>query len=97
MMTPDKEFLGSTRTCGAVLVGLLVIFFLISCPLALASSTASISGTVVDPSGAVVAALFSEGECNTCWEGAAGRHRPARARTIVKTVLPGTHPAWLSS
>jgi Carboxypeptidase regulatory-like domain len=56
MMNPDKEFLGRNRTCRTVLVGLLAIFFfLISCPSALASSTASISGTVSDPSGAVVA------------------------------------------
>ena len=55
MMTPDKEFLGPTRTCSTVLVGLLAIFSLISCQSALASSTASISGTVFDPSGAIVA------------------------------------------
>ena len=56
MMTPDKKFLGRNRTCSAVLVSLLAIFFfLIPCPSALASSTASISGTVSDPSGAVVA------------------------------------------
>jgi hypothetical protein len=53
MMTPDKELLGPTRTCSAVLVGSLAMFFLISCPSALADSTASTSGTIFDPSGAV--------------------------------------------
>jgi hypothetical protein len=55
MMTPDKEFLGRNRACRTVLGGLLAIFFFLSFPSALASSTASISGTVSDPSGAVVA------------------------------------------
>jgi hypothetical protein len=54
MMTPDKDSLGRSRACRTVLVGLLAIFFFLSSPSALASSTASISGTVSDPSGAVV-------------------------------------------
>ena len=55
MMTPDKEFLGRNRACRTVLVGLLAIFFFLSSPSAWAHPTASISGTVFDPSGAVVA------------------------------------------
>ncbi len=55
MMILDKELLGPDRTGSAGLVGWLAIFFLISCPPAWAQSTASVSGTVVDPTGAIIA------------------------------------------
>src|SRR6266702_4315300 len=55
MMTPDTGFLGPNRSCSAVLLGFLAVLLIVSGPAAFASPTSSISGTIVDPSGAVVA------------------------------------------
>ena len=54
-MILEEELPGHNPAYRAALAGLLAACFLISCPPAWARSAASISGTVVDPSGAVVA------------------------------------------
>jgi len=55
MMNPDKEFLECNTACRAGFTYLLAIFLFLSSLSARAQSTASISGTVFDPSRAVVA------------------------------------------
>jgi len=54
MMNPDKELLERNRACRAGVTYLLNIFLFLSSLSACAQSPASISGTVFDPSGAVV-------------------------------------------
>jgi hypothetical protein len=54
MITPDQELLRPNRPCRAGLVYLLTLFFFLSFSSVWAKPTASISGTVFDPSGAVV-------------------------------------------